>query len=182
MDVKCCILAIYAKTYAFPGHVVDAMRDNLPIRECGEVVVKRLERTIGQSLLLTFEVPQHLLLLGINADDGKAYTRSLLANGSDLFELFVPVFHILHGQVLIEGTPPKSKGIKDLPDKVAGDVISEGGEFAHDLSDAQGYPYHILILRETCGMRFNNLHNCLRPLGMLEACDILGKRRQRRTP
>ena len=64
-----------------PGHVVDAMRDNLPIRECGEVVVKRLERTIGQSLPLTFEVPQHLLLLGINADDGKAYTRSLLANG-----------------------------------------------------------------------------------------------------
>ena len=150
-----------------PCDIVDAMRDNLAIRERGEVVVKRLERSVGQRLSFTLEVPKHLLLLGINADDEKSYTRSLLANGGDLLELLVPVFHILHGEVLIEGAFPKAKRIKDLSDKVAGDVISYCGKFIHNLRDTQGYPYHVLILRQASRMRFYDLHDSLRPLGML---------------
>lgn len=155
-----------------PCDIVDAVRDNLTIRERGEVVVKGLERSVGQCLSFTLEVPKHLLLLGINADDGKSYTRSLLANGGDLLELLVPVFHILHGEVLIEGAFPKTKRIKELSDKVAGDVISCCGKFIHNLRDAQGYPYHVLILRQASRMRFYDLHDSLRPLGMLGKCTL----------
>ena len=39
-------------------------------------------------------------------------------------------------------------------------------EFTHDLSDAQRYPYHVLILREPYRMRFDYLQDSLLPLRM----------------
>ena len=150
-----------------PGHVIDAVRNNLTVGEGGEVVVKGFEWTVGQSLSLPLEVPQHLFLLGVDADDGKSRRLRLFADGRDAQELIITVPDLLHGKVLIEGTLLKAKGVKDLSDKVARDVVSDCGKFTHDLCDTQGYPYHILILREASRMRFDYLYDSLRPLGML---------------
>ena len=149
-----------------PCHIVDAVRNHLAVGEGGEVVVKGLERAVGQRLSITLEVPQHLLLLGVNADDGEPYARGLRTNGGNLPELIVPVLYVLHGKVLIEGAFPKAEGIKDLSHEVAGDAASDSREFTHDLGDAQGYPHHILILREPSRMGLDDLHDSLRPLGM----------------
>ena len=149
------------------GHIVDAVRNNLAVREGGEVMVKGLERPVGQCLSLPFEVPEHLLLLGVDADNMKSNSLGFFADGRDTQELFISVLDLLHGKVLIEGTFPNTKGVKDLTDEVAGDVVSHREKFTHDLSDTQGDLYHILILREACRMRFDNLHDGLRPLRML---------------
>ena len=149
------------------GHIVDAVRNNLPVGEGGEVMVIGHGLAIGKSLPLPLEVPQHLFLLGVDADDGKSRRLRLFADGRDAQELFVTVPDLLHGKVLIEGTLLKAKGVKDLSDKVARDVVSDCGKFTHDLCDTQGYPYHILILREASRMRFDYLYDSLRPLGML---------------
>ena len=149
------------------GHIIDAVWDNLTVGEGGEVVIKGLKRSVGQSLSLPLEVPEHLLLPGVNADNGQSHARRLLTNGSDLLELFVPVLDILHGKVLVERAFPKAKGIKDLMNKVARDNVSDRGELTHDLCDTQGYPYHILILRETRCVRFDDLHDSLCPFRML---------------
>ena len=150
-----------------PGDIIDAVRNNLTVGEGGEVMVKGLERPVGQRLSLPFEVPEHLLLLGVNADDWKSNRLGFFADGRDTLELFISVLDLLHGKVLIEGTFPKTKGVKDLTDEVAGDIVPDSKEFAHDLSNTQGYPHHILILGKPCCMRFDNLHDGLCPLGML---------------
>jgi len=150
-----------------PGYIVDAVRNNLPVGEGGKVVVIGLWLTIGKGLSFSLEVPQHLLLLGVNANDGKSSHLRFFADGGDAPELFITVLDLLHRKVLIEGALPKAKGIKDLADKVAGDVVPHRGEFTHDLSYAQGDPHHILILREPRRMRLDDLHDGLRPLRML---------------
>lgn len=149
------------------GHIVDAVRNNLAIRERVEVMVKGLEWSVAQCLSLPFEVPEHLLLLGVNADDGKSNRLGFFADGRDALELFISALDLLHGKVLIEGTFPKTKGVKNLTDEVAGDIVPDSREFAHDLSNTQGYPHHILILGKPCCMRFDDLHDGLCPLGML---------------
>ena len=70
-------------------------------------------------------------------------------------------------EISITSLVEKAEGIKDLIDKVAGDVISNGSQFIHNLGHAQGYPYHILILREPRRVRLGDLHYSPRPLGML---------------
>ncbi len=149
------------------GDIVDAVRNNLSVGECGEVVVKGPECTIGQGFSVTLEVPQHLLLLRVNADDGKPNGFRLLADGRDASELFVPVLDLLQGEVLIEGTLPKSKRIKNLADVVTGYIITGLRQFIHNLGNGQGYSDHILVLRKPGRMRLNNLHNSLLPFRML---------------
>lgn len=149
------------------SHIVDAVRNNLAVREGGEVMVKGLEWSVTQCLPVPFEVPNHLLFLGVDADNGKSNRLGFFADGRDTLELFISVLDLLHGKVLIEGTLSKAKGVKDLTDEVAGDVVSHREKFTHDLSDTQGDPHHILILRKACRMRFDNLHDGLRPLRML---------------
>ena len=128
------------------GHIVDAVRNNLAARERGEVMVKGLEWSVAQCLPVPFEVPNHLLLLGVDADNMKSNSLGFFADGGDTLELFISVLNLLHGKVLVEGTFSKAKGVKDLTDKVAGDIVPDSREFAHDLSNTQGYPHHILIL------------------------------------
>ena len=70
-------------------------------------------------------------------------------------------------EISITSLVEKAEGIKDLIDKVAGDVISNGSQFIHNLGHAQGYPYHILIMREPRRVRLGDLHYSPRPLGML---------------
>ena len=149
------------------GHIVDAVRNNLAIRERGEVMVKGLEWTVAQCLPVPFEVPNHLLLLGVDADDRKSNSLGFFADGGDTLELFISVLNLPHGRVLVERTFSKNKGVNDLTDKVAGDIVPDSREFAHDLSNTQGYPHHILILGKPCCMRFDDLHDGLCPLGML---------------
>ena len=150
-----------------PGHIIDAVRNNLTVGECGEVMVIRQWLAIGKGLSLPLEVPKHLFLLGINTDDRKSNRLSLFADGGDTLELFISVLDLLHGKFLIERALPKAKGVKDLTDEVAGDIITGLEQFIHDLRHAQGYPHYIFVLRKTCGMRFDNLYNGLRPLRML---------------
>lgn len=150
-----------------PGNIIDAVRNNLTVGEGGEVIVKGLERPVGQRLSLPFKVPEHLLILGVNANDGKSNRLGFFADGRDTLELFISVLDLLNGKVPIEGTFPKANGVKDLTDDVAGDVVSHSEKFTHDLSDTQGDPHHILILREACRMQFYDLHDSLRPLRML---------------
>lgn len=115
------------------GDIVDAVRNNLSVGEGGEVVVKGPECTIGQGFSVTLEVPQHLLLLRVNADNGKPNGFRLLADGRDASELFVPVLDILQGEVLIEGTLPKYKRIKNLADVVTVYIITGLRQFIHNL-------------------------------------------------
>lgn len=96
------------------GDIIDTVRNNHSIAECGEIMVESLEASIGQSLAIPFEVSQHLFLLRVNADDGKSYGLRRLSDGRYSFELFVSVLDFLHGKILIEVPLPKSKGIKDL--------------------------------------------------------------------
>lgn len=53
--------------------IIDAVRNNHSIAECGEIMAESLKASIGQSLAIPFEVSQHLFLLRVNADDGKSY-------------------------------------------------------------------------------------------------------------
>ncbi len=101
------------------GHIVDAVRNNLTVRERGEVMVKGLEWSVAQCLPVPFEVPNHLLLLGVDADDRKSNSLGFFANEGDTLELFISVLNLLHGKVLVGGTLFKAKGVKDLTDKVA---------------------------------------------------------------
>ena len=159
------------------GHVIDAVRNDLAIRECREVVVEGLEWPVGQRLAFPLEVSQHLLLLGVDADDRKSDGLGLFADGGDMLELLVPVLNLLHGKVLIEGTLPKIQGIKDLTDIVAGNVVSGLLQLVLYLRDTQGYPHDIFVLRQACRVRLDDLHHCFHPLRMkreftLPACTL----------
>ena len=150
-----------------PGHIIDAVRNNLTIGECGEVMIICQWLAIGKGLSFPLEVSEHLLLLGVNADDGKSHRLCFFADGGDTLELFISVLDLFHRKVLIERAFPKAKGVKDLADEVAGDIITGLGQFIYDLRHAQGYPHYIFVLRKTCGMGLDDLHNSPRPLGML---------------
>ncbi len=117
------------------GHIVDAVRNNLTVGEGGEVMVKGLEQPVGQCLSLPFEVSEHLLVLGVNADDGKSNRLGFFADGRDTLELFISVLDLFHGKVLIEGTFPKTKEVKDLTDEVMGDVVSHREKFTHSFAN-----------------------------------------------
>lgn len=99
-------------------HIIDAVWSYLTARERGEVMVKGLEPSVGQSLPLALEVPKHLFLLGVNAYNRKAYGLYLFTDECNALELFIPVIHLFHRQFLVERAFPKFKGIKDLTGKV----------------------------------------------------------------
>ena len=149
------------------GHVIDAMRDNLPVAERGEVVVEGYELVFGQSLARPFEISRHLFLLGVHADDGEVDVCGGFAHGSDLLELLVPVLDLLHGEFLVERPLPQLETAKNLFDQIPGDVMSARLQFVYYLLDAEGYPHHALVLGKPCRVRLDNLQYSLRPFGML---------------
>lgn len=149
------------------GHVIYAMGDNLPFTECGEVVVEGLELAFGQSLARPFENARHLFLLGVRADDGDVDVSGGLAHEGNLFELLIPVLDVLHGEILVERPLAQLEAVKNLFDQITGDVNSSQLQLVHYLLDAEGYPYHTLVLGKPCRVRLDNLPHGTCPFGML---------------
>lgn len=81
------------------GDIIDAVRNNHSISECGEIMVESLKAAIRQSFAIPFEVPQHLFLLRVNADDGK----SCHVRFDDSHNSLLP-FRMLWKNALVTGT------------------------------------------------------------------------------
>ena len=149
------------------GNVIYAVRNKHSVTERTEVMVVRFQNSVRKSLAGSFEVPEQFLLLGIDADDRDTDLLQGLARGCNVLELFVPVLDLPHRYILAEGTLSKTETVKYLSDMISGDFISGLGKFVSDLGLVQGYPYHILILREAGHMGFDDTNYSLRPFRVL---------------
>ena len=147
--------------------VVDAVRNNLTVRERPEVVIERTRLTRAEHFPVTLEVADEFFLLGVDADNGDAYCRSLLSDVSDIPELDVPALNIPHRDVLAEGTVAVAERFKYLPDNVLGDIAVPANHLPCNLWNGQGHPDDVLILRKTRSMRSDNHLEGVNPFRML---------------
>lgn len=162
--------SIVAGAYRHVSHIlrdiVDAMRDNLTVRERGEVVVKGLGMTDGHNLSIPFEVADEFLLLGVDTDDRKVDFSRPLPDVRYVSELRVPVLDILHRKVLGEGTMAEAERVKYLANNIFGCVATSAGHFLGNHWDAHRYPDNILVLRQSGDMRGYNKFERVNPFRM----------------
>ena len=150
------MIGAYGQVTNILRDIINAVRNNLSVGKCLEVMVERLGLPHAEHLPVTFEVANQLLLLGINTQNGDTEFRTSLTNVSDMQELGVPFFGIPHRKVLEELAATEAKGLKYLTDIVFGDVASGSRHALLYLRDTEGYPEDVLVLGQSGEVRFND--------------------------
>ena len=103
--------------------VVDAVWHNHAVGESLEVVVESLGRGRAVHLAVPLEVADHLLLLGVHADDGDSRLEAGPLSRVNLHELGIPVLRLAQRQALDERPAPEPRSGKHLPDDIVGHVV-----------------------------------------------------------
>lgn len=148
--------------------VIDAVRDDGPLGECGEVVVESLWRSRAEHGALPLEVADRLLLLRVDADNRDAGFDTHLPGPADFLELLVPAFHLAHRYVLAERPRLETAFPYELADMVFGDGYSAAEEFASDGGSLDVEPHGALVLRVARHVFGHYLHETLLPFRMLD--------------
>ena len=149
------------------GDVVDAVRHNHSAGEGLEVMVVDLGRRCAVNPSVAFEVPDHLLLFGVHADDGYPGLDAGVFRGAYLHKLRIPVLRLAQRQALEEGPALEPCGLEHLPYYVAGHVVPLPKEFAPDLRHGEADPHDALVLRKTRHETGNNPLKRRHPFGVL---------------
>lgn len=161
------VAGAYRKIAGIACQVVNAMRHNRPIGEGFEVVVERLGRCGAKDLSGTLEIANHLLLLGVYADNGYAGLGTSLFHSINLRKLGIPVLHLAQRKALEECPLPESRVFEHLPYDVRRHDMALFKEHAADLLHAKSEPCDILVLREACHMTGNDVVKNSHPFRVL---------------
>lgn len=149
------------------GDVVDAVRDDGPLGEGGEVVVECSGRSRAEHGSLPLEVADELLLLRVDADNRDAVLDAHLPDPADLLKLLVPAFDFAHRYVLAERPRPESAFPYEPTDMVFGDGYSAPEEFSPDGGSLDVEPHGIFVLWVARHVFFHHLHEAILPFWML---------------
>ena len=163
----CVVAGAYREIARVACDVVDTVRHYGPLGESLKVVVVNLGRGRAVNLPVTPEVADHLLLLGVNAEDGYSGLNASRFCSPNLLELGVPVLHLAQRQALAERPTLESCGREHPSDDMTGHVKSSLEELATDLRYAEACPDDILVLRKPRHVTGDNLLESGHPLGML---------------
>ena len=149
------------------GDVVDALRDDGPLGEGGEVVVECPGRSRAEHGALPLEVADQFLLLRVDADNRDSVLDAHLPDLADLLKLLVPAFDFAHRYVLTERPRPETAFPYEPTDMVFGDGCSSPEKFAPDGGSLDVEPHGVLFLRVSRHVFFHYLHEELLPFRML---------------
>ena len=162
--------SIVADAYCHIAHILrnieDAVRNNLPVGERCEVVVKGLGLADSQDLSVSLEVSDKFLLLGVNADYRKIDFCRSFTYVRNVQELRISVLDILHRKVLCKGAPAEPQLLKYLPDNIFRYLLAFLGNLSGNLRCAHGYPDDTLVLRQSGSSWPNDEVEALEPFGM----------------
>ena len=148
------------------GDVVDAVGDNRSGGEGREVMVEGLRGRRAVDLPRAFEVSDHLLLLGVYADDGYAGFNAGRLRHGDLFELGVPVLD--HAQRQAFGKRPflKPCRINQLAGNMVRHLVSFFEHQPSYLRNIDVKPSGVLVLGKSRQMRAQDFLEGRHPFGM----------------
>ena len=148
------------------GDVVDAVWDNRAGREGCEVMVEGLRGRRAVDQPRAFEVSDHLLLLGVYADDGYAGFKAGRLRHGNLFELGVPVLD--HAQRQAFGKRPflKPCRINQLADNMVRHLVPLFEHQPSYLRNIDVEPLGVLVLGEPRQMRAQDFLESRHPFGM----------------
>lgn len=149
------------------GDVVDSVRDNCPVGESGEVVVKGLRRRCAEYGSLSLEVADKFLFLGVDADNRDAGFDTQLLGLADFLELLVPVLDFAHRDILAERPRPETALLDESADVVCGYLNSAFEKLPPDSGCIDVKPDDILVRRVPCHMFGHYFHKVFLPLRML---------------
>ena len=147
--------------------VIDAVRHNRAVGEGLEVMVEGLGRGSAVHLPATLEVADHLLLLGIDADDGDTRLDAAALSGANLHELGVPVLRLAQRQALGERPSPESRGLEHLPYYIFRHIMPTRKELTTNLLDTEVEPDDTLVLRKACQVAGDDVVEGRQPFRML---------------
>ncbi len=160
------VAGAYREIARVVGHVVDAVRHDRAFGESLEVVVEGLWRGRAVHLPVPLEVADHLLFLGVHADDGDS---RLDAGGLclvNLQELGVPVLNLAQRKAFAERPPLEPGTLHHLSHDIFGHVVSRFKKFTADLRNADVYPDDALVLRKSRHVPGNDAAERRHPFGM----------------
>ena len=149
------------------GDVIDSLRDNGPLGEGGEVVVKSLRRGCAEYGPLALEVADKFLLLGVDADNRNAEFNAQLLDSTDFLELLVPAIDFAHRDILAERPRLESALLDEPADVVFGNVCSASGKLPSDFWSLDVEPDRALVRRVACHMLGHYFHKAVPPFRML---------------
>ena len=149
------------------GNVIDSVRDNGPVGEGGEVVVKGLRSGCAEYGPLSLEVADKLLFLGVDADNRNAGFDTLPLDVADFLELLVPPLDFAHRDILAERPRLEPAFLDEPADVVFGNVCSATGELTSDSGSIDIEPDRALVHRVACHMLGHYSHKAFPPFRML---------------
>ena len=161
------VAGAYREIARVVGHVVDAVRHNHAFGKGPEVVVECLGCGGAVHLPVPLEVADHLLLLGVHADDGDSCLHAGGLRRVDLHKLGIPVLHFAQREALRERPPLEPRSHNHLPHDISGHVMPTLKELSANLRDADAEPDNAFILRKTRHVPGNNVVERSHPFGML---------------
>ena len=147
--------------------VVDSVRDNGPIGESGEVVVKGLWGCCAEYGPLALEIADKFLFLGVDADNRNVGLDTHPLNGADFLKLLVPTLDFAHRDILAERPRLESALLDEPTDVVFGNVCSAVEKLPSDSGSVDVELYRALVHRVTCHMLGHYFHKALPPFQML---------------
>ena len=148
------------------GDVVDAVGDNRPGGEGREVMVEGLRGRRAVDLPRALEVSNHLLLLGVYADDGYAGFKAGRLRHGDFFELWVSVIDHAHRQTFDKRPSFKTFYNNHLADNVVRHNISLFEHQPSDLRDTDVKPLRVLVLGKSRQVHVQDFMESRHPFGM----------------